>query len=180
MLNRLKKMLRGTPTGDVVVVVGGDGHPTEVQVPSLDEVYKANVRNWCCLPLATRELALGHLRQTMQHQWPHVLERWREQSNANEPIGSDDPMFHFGAGMAVRNILRQVVPDHKLPAVKQPMGGMASNWDDYYHGALEALVFNEKPPQTRPTCSLCGKRDEEHPFPRSAIGCSRDDCGDAR
>lgn len=28
-----------------------------------------------------------------------------------------------------------------------------------------------------PTCSICGKVDHEHPFPRDAISCTRADCG---
>lgn len=28
-----------------------------------------------------------------------------------------------------------------------------------------------------PTCSICGKVDQEHPFPRDAISCTRADCG---
>jgi hypothetical protein len=44
--------------------------------------------------------------------------------------------------MAIRNIVRQVVPDHKLPPVEYPDGSMVQNWDDYYYGALNDFIRN--------------------------------------
>jgi hypothetical protein len=98
-----------------------------------------SIENWNRLSEHDRAVCLDHLRSTMQG-WPHIVERWRKQVAAGEEIGSDDVRFHFGGGMAVRNILRQVLPDYKLPKIKQSDGTLAQNWDDFYHGALHALA----------------------------------------
>jgi hypothetical protein len=47
--------------------------------------------------------------------------------------------FHFSEGMAVRNLLRDVLRDEQLPPVEYPVGPMR-NWDDYYMGALDELL----------------------------------------
>ena len=44
--------------------------------------------------------------------------------------------YHFGAGMGVRNLLRDIIKDEELPPV--PYGDESySNWDDYYVEVLE-------------------------------------------
>ena len=47
--------------------------------------------------------------------------------------------FHFGTGMAIRNVLREVIKDDELPGVHYDEGEM-HNWDDWYHGVLNELV----------------------------------------
>lgn len=47
--------------------------------------------------------------------------------------------FHFGTGMAIRNLLREVILDEELPVVHYG-AHEARNWDDWYHGVLEKLV----------------------------------------
>ena len=56
---------------------------------------------------------------------------WGDQVARGISIGCTDPRFHLGVGMAVRNVLREVVPDDALPG---------EQWDDYYRGALYALA----------------------------------------
>jgi len=70
---------------------------------------------------------------------------WRDQAARGMRIGSEDPRFHFGVGMEVRNTLRKVLADKELPPVAYPEGGAHSNWDDYYYGALDALARSEVP-----------------------------------
>ena len=45
-------------------------------------------------------------------------------------------MAHFGAGMAIRNLLREVLPDDQLPPVVYEGGQEYRNWDDHYLGAI--------------------------------------------
>src|SRR5258707_15720015 len=53
-------------------------------------------------------------RDVEQHVLAHLpadlLTKWRDQHARGVCIGSDDPFFHFGAGMAVRNLCREQVP----------------------------------------------------------------------
>lgn len=51
--------------------------------------------------------------------------------------------FHFSTGMAVRNVLREVIKDDELPPVTYdhydpPV--QAQNWDDYYVGVLNEAI----------------------------------------
>ena len=73
-----------------------------------------------------------------------MLVSWRDQRRRGVVIGSDDLWFHMGAGMWVRNALRQQWTDAELPVVTSaPDGqpyGPAQNWDDYYFGALAAVA----------------------------------------
>ena len=62
---------------------------------------------------------------------PEIVDHWRDQSRRRVVIGSDNIRFHLVEGMQIRNALRTVVKDDQLP----------TNWDDYYYGALEALVL---------------------------------------
>lgn len=73
-----------------------------------------------------------------------MLAQWRDQHSRGIEIGSDDPRFHLGIGMQVRNACRLVVIDDQLPEVGVgPDGepyGPARNWDDYYFGVLAAIA----------------------------------------
>jgi len=51
------------------------------------------------------------------------------------PISSDNAFFHFGGGMAVRNLCRERLSDNEL-AVFLPFGG---DWDNCYIGVLAAI-----------------------------------------
>lgn len=44
---------------------------------------------------------------------------------------------HFGFGMGVRNVLREVVKDDELPPLRHFDGRFYSNWDDWYVEVLE-------------------------------------------
>lgn len=75
-----------------------------------------------------------------------LLQKWIKQYKAGQEIGSDDPFFHFGTGMAIRNVLRAQLLDEELPSVVQlHLEGhpLARNWDDMYLGALYQLVEEE-------------------------------------
>lgn len=46
-------------------------------------------------------------------------------------------MHHFGMGMHVRNLLREVIKDDELPPVEYDDECSYQNWDDYYIPVLE-------------------------------------------
>jgi len=55
--------------------------------------------------------------------------------------GMSIPMpFHFGTGMAIRNVLRGTLKDHELPPVDYGDGNSYQNWDDYYHAVLDEVI----------------------------------------
>jgi hypothetical protein len=67
-----------------------------------------------------------------------LLTKWRDQHARGVCIGSDDPFFHFDAGMAVRNLCREQLTDGELEAC-----GFLLNWDNCYGGVLAALAGPE-------------------------------------
>jgi hypothetical protein len=126
MLDKLKRLTEKLRGGNRVVVVTANVD----DVPTAIQCARNSIGLWNELPETWRNTCLCHLEETFT-QWPHIVVRWQEQVDRGALIGSDDVRFHFGAGMAVRNILRQVLPDHKLPT---------GNWDDYYYGAIDAFA----------------------------------------
>jgi len=106
------------------------------------EVELEAIAHWQRLPEPQRIACLAALRLSVPME---VRAKWRDQAARGMRVGSEDPRFHFGPGMAVRNTLRRVLPDNVLPAVPYPDGGEHSNWDDYYYGALDALARGEAP-----------------------------------
>ena len=105
------------------------------------------------LPPELQKKAVDHLHETLA---PESLQYLRD-LKARDPEWGDEltpeqheesktkygftipAPFHFGTGMAIRNLLREVIKDEELPVVYY--GAMeARNWDDWYHGVLEELV----------------------------------------
>lgn len=107
-----------------------------------DDLDAKSEANWARLPEGTRRRCAEELRRSIP---PELLAKWRDQLERGVAIGSDDLWFHMGAGMAVRNCLRGVLPDGDLPGV-QYENGLGhdvieySNWDDYYTAALRQAV----------------------------------------
>lgn len=108
----------------------------------MSDLQRWSRENFARLSDEQRALCISHLSDSLVP-WPDVVTRWKEQAAAGVPLGSDDVSFHNIAGAALRNILRQVLKDDKLPMVSQPGGMLASNWDDYYIGALHAFITEE-------------------------------------
>lgn len=90
---------------------------------------------WATVPEADRKRCLDHLRSKVP---ADVIAKWQAQYERGNCIGSDDIRFHLGVGMTVRNTLREVLKDSELPGSASVMRGL--HWDDYYVGALHALV----------------------------------------
>lgn len=98
------------------------------------EMEALGIANWKRIDPATRRLCADHLRMVIGDH-PAVLERWRDQKRRGIAPGSDDVRFHFSGGMAVRNVLRQVLLDHRLPGPEAER-----NWDDFYMGAIDEIA----------------------------------------
>lgn len=120
--------------------------PNGMEFPSREALDRANKDNWAKLTNWSKRRCLEHLRRSLVSAGHEdLIDRWREQIAAGQSPGTDQPMFHFGGGQAVRNMLRQALPDHKLPDVDLPDGSSGRNWDDYYIGAIYALVQEVDP-----------------------------------
>jgi hypothetical protein len=65
-----------------------------------------------------------------------LLAKLRDLHARGMPISSDPAFFHFGGGMAIRNICRERLPDDELAAYC-PFGG---DWDNCYIGVLAAIA----------------------------------------
>jgi hypothetical protein len=65
-----------------------------------------------------------------------VLEKLHDLHARGEPISRDRAFFHFGGGMAVRNLCRDRLKDDALAAY----GGFGSDWDNCYVGVLAAIA----------------------------------------
>lgn len=111
----------------------------------IDDLQAWLIGNWLQIPEPERRLLVDHLRKRLRNRidGPMVLARWTAQVRMGVPIGGNDTWFHFGAGMEVRNLLRDVMTDDKLPLIRQPDGSMGQNWDDFYLGAIHALVTDQ-------------------------------------
>lgn len=87
-------------------------------------------RQWIALPPGQRNRIVRHLQQADSFT---VVKDKIAEAMAEDPE-SWAVEYHFGWGMAVRNLLRDVYADVELPT---------GNWDDYYIPAVEAAVRGE-------------------------------------
>jgi hypothetical protein len=99
---------------------------------------------WAKVPKLVRDDVEAYLREKILEHAPQVLEKWKGQHSRGIRVGSDDPMFHLGVGMHVRNTCRDQLTDGELPVVTvdhegKPYGP-SQNWDDYYFGVLAAIA----------------------------------------
>jgi hypothetical protein len=101
------------------------------------ELDRWSTQNWETVSPIARKVCLDHLRSIVPAE---VVAAWKDQYDRGCTIGSNDIGFHHGVGMVVRNTLRAVMSDEDLPPIKQRDGTAARNWDDFYMGALNALV----------------------------------------
>ena len=101
-----------------------------------------SIANWRRLYGPERAALVDHLRKAVLKfdDGNDVLARWAQQKRDGLRIGSDEFNFHFGNGMWVRNVLRELLPDDCLPDVIYDGGKKFRNWDDFYHGALDELA----------------------------------------
>jgi hypothetical protein len=65
-----------------------------------------------------------------------LMAKLRDLHARGVPIKSDPAFFHFGGGMAVRNLCRERLSDDELAACCR-FGG---DWDNCYIGVLAAIA----------------------------------------
>jgi hypothetical protein len=65
-----------------------------------------------------------------------ILAKLRDLHARGVHISFDPAFFHFGGGMAVRNLCRQRLSDNELAACC----GLGGDWDNCYIGVLAAIA----------------------------------------
>jgi hypothetical protein len=107
----------------------------------IDALDQWSLANWMTVhPLFRKDCEDYLLSKVPQEIFAH----WRSQHRRGKSIGSDDPRFHHGVGMAIRNTLRDQLTDAELPEVTldpegKPYSAAGRNWDDYYQGVLMSI-----------------------------------------
>lgn len=124
---------------------------TEQTPMSEEDLIAFSKRNWNRVPKLVRQDCVNHLKAKIPVK---LIDIWKQEYKDGVPIGSRTPGFHFNLGMAIRNCLRDQLTDGELPPVVGPDGGYPEgeevrNWDDFYLGALVALVEQEMQPKPR-------------------------------
>ena len=98
-----------------------------------DPLDTLSERRWAQVPELIRRDVEQHV---LAHLPADLLAKWRDQHARGVCIGSDDSFFHFGGGMAVRNLCRERLSDEELAACCR-FGG---DWDNCYIGVLAAIA----------------------------------------
>ena len=103
---------------------------------SADE--RASIVRWHDLATLVRKPAAYALYRQMRKApgGDLLLTKFIAQYKRHVAPGSDDPRFHVGNGMTIRNMLRTHMMDHELPDPQ--------NWDEWYVGALYDVVANSE------------------------------------
>ncbi len=140
-VKEMKENLLAVELVDTVLVDGQRYVPKKEK--ELEDWSKAN---WAKIPEDKRLACLGVLQGFLPVEYIAELE---QRVALGLAIMTISPRFHFGEGMQIRNMLRSVLPDEQLPPVKQEhlaSAPEARNWDDFYIGALHALVAESAKP----------------------------------
>ena len=102
--------------------------------PDWDEPYDPlSERLWAQVPELIRKDVEQHVVANLP---ADLLAKLRDLHARGIPIGSDDAFFHFGGGMAVRNLCRERLSDDGLAACC----GLGGDWDNCYIGVLAAIA----------------------------------------
>ena len=89
-------------------------------------------KRWAEVPQPIRKIVEQHVAARLPAK---ILAKLRDLHARGIPISSDPAFFHFGGGMAVRNLCREQLTDGELEAY-----GFGCNWDDCYIGVLAAIA----------------------------------------
>jgi hypothetical protein len=107
-----------------------------MDLPDFDEPFDpdlSSVRCWARVPDPIRENVEQHV---TTHLPADILAKLRDLHARGIPISSDPAFFHFGGGMAVRNLCRERLTDDELAA----WCGLGGDWDNCYVGVLAAIA----------------------------------------
>lgn len=92
---------------------------------------------WAKLPYGMRRLAVSKLHDRLPLAFFDDVYRLAHEHGLGE---WQPPGWHFGQGMAVRNVLREAIQDDELPPFPEYYGDDVRNWDDYYVQCVEAAA----------------------------------------
>jgi hypothetical protein len=87
---------------------------------------------WAEVPEPIRKMVERHV---VAHLPSEILAKLHELHPRGLPISHEDAFFHFGGGMAVRNLCRERLSDDELAR-----HCFLGNWDDCYIGVLAAIA----------------------------------------
>ena len=87
---------------------------------------------WSEVPQPIRKIVEQHVAARLPAK---ILTKLRDLHARGIPISSDPAFFHFGGGMAVRNLCREQLSDDELAACC----GFGGDWDNCYVGVLAAI-----------------------------------------
>jgi hypothetical protein len=107
-----------------------------MDLPDFDEPYDPDsfsIKHCARVPEPIRTSVEQHVAARLPAE---ILAKLRDLHARGIPISSDPAFFHFGGGMAVRNLCRERLNDHDLAAYYR-FGG---DWDRCYIGVLAAIA----------------------------------------
>lgn len=117
---------------DRPIITNGDANERP-----LDAFTIWSIGNFKRIDSATRRTLVTELRRSLPG-W--LIMKFEDQFKRGVVLGSHNVFFHHNEGMAIRNILRDMLPDNKLPLTQYPGYPAWRNWDDCYLGALYEMV----------------------------------------
>ena len=111
--------------------------------PDWDEPYDPlSERLWAQVPELIRKDVEQHVMANLPTE---LMAKLRDLHARGIPIESDPAFFHFGGGLAVRNLCREQLTDDELGAYV-----FACNWDNCYVEVLAAIAALPPPPSGEP------------------------------
>ena len=111
--------------------------------PDWDEPYDPlSERLWAQVPEPIRKDVEQHVVASLPAE---LVAKLRDLRARGIPIESDPAFFHFGGGLAVRNLCREQLTDDELGAYV-----FACNWDNCYVEVLAAIAALPPPPSGEP------------------------------
>jgi hypothetical protein len=107
-----------------------------MDLPDFDEPFDPDlfsVKHWAQVPEPIRKTVEQHVAANLP---ADVLAHLRDLHARGLPIDPDPAFFHFGGGLAVRNLCRERLSDDELATC----GGLGADWDNCYIGVVAAIA----------------------------------------
>ena len=92
-----------------------------------------DIERWSEVPQPIRKIVEQHVAGRLPAK---ILAKLRDLHARGIPISSDPAFFHFGGGMAIRNVCRERLSDRELARYC----GLGGDWDNCYIGVLAAIA----------------------------------------
>jgi hypothetical protein len=111
-----------------------------MELPDLDDPFDPDIdpdvfyrKRWAEVAGPIRKIVEQHVAARLPAK---IMAKLRDLHARGNCIGSDPAFFHFGGGLAIRNLCRERLSDDDLAAY----GGFGSNWDMCYIGVLASIA----------------------------------------